>query len=403
MYSSGISRPKQHQPDTLLHMSEQRVRQDMVNNAVSFLTDPSVNDTPLAKKIQFLESKGMTNAEIQHALSMAQQQPVTSTAAIPPPPTQSPAQLPPPPSINPYPYYVPPPPPAPRSYDWKDYVIMSTTAAGFLYGAYTVVSRYVLPKVIPPTQSKLDEDKDAMEREFQRVEGILQKLETDQTEFIKRQDEKSKLIDDALIEVDAIVKATNEKNLRNEETLKYLKLEIDSIKTTLLKNLESQKSTISSELKELEKKTDSLKQSVENFQLNANLVAPSTTTGTSSFSTAPTPAPSPTPPPNLLTNNRPTSNVAASTVPGVSKDSSTFSNLVIPSPSDVPSVKDILGSDYKRPSTSTTSTAASVSEGVNNSKGDNIPAWQLAASQKTNINNDQNGSIPAWQLAAQDN
>lgn len=379
-------------------MSEGNLRQDMINNAVSFLNDPSVNDTSLTKKIQFLESKGMTNAEIQHALSMAQQQPVTSNATIPLQSQLQNSSLQSPQSINPYPYYIPAPPPAPRSYDWKDYVIMGTTTAGFLYGAYTIVSRYVLPKIVPPAQSKIDEDKDAMEREFQRVDGILQKLETDQTEFIKRQDDKSKLIDDALIEIDAIVKATNEKNLRNEETLKYLKLEIDSIKTTLLKSLESQKSTISSELQELEKKTNSLKESVDNFKQSNNSVLPQADTRSSSLSST-VPTPSPTPPPNLLTNNRSTS---SGIVPTVSKDNSTYSNLVIPSPSKVPSAKDILGSDYNNPSTSKISSSSPVTENLNKSKADNIPAWQLAASQKTNINNDPNGSIPAWQLAAQD-
>jgi peroxin-14 len=393
-------------------MAEQ-IRNDLVNNAVSFLTDSSVNDTPLAKKIQFLESKGMSNAEIQHALSLAQQQPISSTASI-----SLPQSSPSPPltmqqgqgqgqslTSNPgiYPYYTPLPPPAPRSYDWKDYVIMGTTTAGFIYGAYQVVSRYVLPKIIPPSQSKLDDDKDAMEREFQRVEAILKKLEIDQIEFIKRQDEKSKLIDDALIEVDAIVKATNEKNLRNEETLKYLKLEIDSIKTTLLNNLESQKSTISNELQELEKKTDSLKKSVDEFKLNNNSNSTNATATTNNYNDnsksldlSNIPTPSSTPPANLLTNNRSTSNTKISTTEGTP-----YSSLNIPPPSSVPSAKDILGSDYN--TTATTTATTNTASKIDESSNSNIPAWQLASSQKTNINNNSNGAIPAWQLAAQDN
>lgn len=203
-------------------MSSQNLRQEMVNNAVSFLSDPSVSDTSLTKKVQFLESKGMTSQEIQQALSIVQktnsnstpllQHDVNTSLPLSTIPIQVQAPLP----QNSLQYYAPPPPPAPRTLDWKDYIIMGTTTAGLLYGTYQVVSRYILPKVLPPSKSKLDEDKEAMEREFQRVEAILQKIETDQTEFIQRQDEKSKLIDEALIEVDAIVKATNEKNLRNE-------------------------------------------------------------------------------------------------------------------------------------------------------------------------------------------
>ncbi|GAV29888.1 hypothetical protein PMKS-003394 [Pichia membranifaciens] len=332
-------------------------------------------------------SAGMSSGEIQQALAQSQNGtgPAPSQASAP---VSAPA-----PAIYP-PYYgsnayppPPPPPPPPRNYDWKDYVIMGTTTAGFIYGAYQIVSRYVVPKVLPPSQSKLDEDKEEMEREFQRVEAILEKLETDQAEFIKRQDEKAKLIDEALIEVDAIVKATNEKNLRNEETLKYLKLEIDSIKTTLLKNLESQKSTISSELQELEKKTDSLKDS-----LTAYTLATTKNTGVSqSFSyDAPSPSSTPIPPPpNLLTNNRSTS---GNSVPL----ESSYSNLNIPPPSSVPSAKDILGS---APEPNPSSSEAQ--EATSGTAPSAIPAWQLASSQKANINN-SNTSIPAWQLAAQD-
>lgn len=368
--------------------AEQGVRQDMVASAVSFLTDPSVHETPLTKKIQFLEAKGMSSGEIQQALVQAQNgaaAPAQTAAAVPAAAAAAPAVYPPYYGSNAYP--PPPPPPAPRNYDWKDYVIMGTTTAGFIYGAYQIVSRYVVPKVLPPSQSKLDEDKEEMEREFQRVEAILEKLETDQAEFIKRQDEKAKHIDEALIEVDAIVKATNEKNLRNEETLKYLKLEIDSIKTTLLKNLESQKGTISSELQELEKKTDSLKDSLTLFTSSRTK-----STGLSqSFShDAPSPSSTPTPPPpNLLTNNRSTS---GNSVPL----ESSYSNLNIPPPSSVPSARDILGS-----AADSTASSSKAKDATPVTAPSAIPAWQLASSQKANITN-SNTSIPAWQLAAED-
>ena len=343
---------------------------DNIANAVAFLKDPSVKDTSISKKIQFLESKGMSDIEIETALNQVNNN--NNNSVVQPTVPAIPQMAP------PIPYYsngMPPPPPPPRGLDWKDYVIMCTTTAGVVYGAYQVVSRYVIPKLIPPSQSKLDEDKEAMEREFQRVENILEKLETDQTEFIKRQDEKSKLIDDALIEVDAIVKATNEKNLRNEETLKYLKLEIESIKTSLLKSLESQKSTISTELQELEKKTDSIKETIKQLEINGNGKPASKSNSIT---------PSSTPPPNLLTNNRSTSNTTVPTV-------STYSNLKIPDPSSIPSAKSILNTVEDTDSNSNTPEPVSYPLSTNA----NIPAWQLASSQKNNT------SIPAWQVASE--
>jgi peroxin-14 len=46
-------------------------RQDLVDNAIKFLRDPKVQEASLAKKTAFLESKGLTNSEIEEALSKA--------------------------------------------------------------------------------------------------------------------------------------------------------------------------------------------------------------------------------------------------------------------------------------------------------------------------------------------
>jgi peroxin-14 len=46
-------------------------RSDLRRNAVLFLTDPKVQSSTLASKIGFLESKGLTEGEIQDALRQA--------------------------------------------------------------------------------------------------------------------------------------------------------------------------------------------------------------------------------------------------------------------------------------------------------------------------------------------
>lgn len=46
-------------------------RQDLLHNAVLFLTDPKVASSSLTSKIQFLEGKGLDEAEIQEALRRA--------------------------------------------------------------------------------------------------------------------------------------------------------------------------------------------------------------------------------------------------------------------------------------------------------------------------------------------
>lgn len=44
------------------------IREDMVQNAVQFLNNPSVRGTPLARKVAFLERKGLSSEEIKEAL-----------------------------------------------------------------------------------------------------------------------------------------------------------------------------------------------------------------------------------------------------------------------------------------------------------------------------------------------
>lgn len=44
-----------------------------MQNAVYFLNSPTVRNTPLAKKVAFMEKKGLTSAEIKEALRRATQ------------------------------------------------------------------------------------------------------------------------------------------------------------------------------------------------------------------------------------------------------------------------------------------------------------------------------------------
>lgn len=44
-------------------------RHDLIQNAVLFLQDPKTQSSPLTAKIEFLQSKGLDESEIQEALS----------------------------------------------------------------------------------------------------------------------------------------------------------------------------------------------------------------------------------------------------------------------------------------------------------------------------------------------
>lgn len=44
------------------------LRMDLISTAVNFLNDPQVKSAPLSKRLAFLESKGLTQEEIDLAL-----------------------------------------------------------------------------------------------------------------------------------------------------------------------------------------------------------------------------------------------------------------------------------------------------------------------------------------------
>lgn len=44
-------------------------RNDLIQNAILFLQDPKTQQSPLTAKIEFLQSKGLNETEIQEALS----------------------------------------------------------------------------------------------------------------------------------------------------------------------------------------------------------------------------------------------------------------------------------------------------------------------------------------------
>ncbi|KAJ2083164.1 peroxisomal membrane protein pex14 [Coemansia sp. RSA 988] len=125
---------------------QQALREDIIESAVRFLSDPKVQSSTLAKKVSFLETKGLSNAEIEDALSRAKrtqtQAPIATQAAEHDTSTMTPSAT--------APVYAqafrPPTSPPPRPHlDWKDYFIAAVVAGGLGYGLFMLAKKYVGP------------------------------------------------------------------------------------------------------------------------------------------------------------------------------------------------------------------------------------------------------------------
>jgi peroxin-14 len=247
-------------------------REDLINSAVSFLQEPSVASAPLDKKIAFLQSKNLTQEEIDISLARAgNPSPVTATTANPtvasiPPSQYTYARGPPPlPGYGAYPGYWPPPPPpeVPRR-DWRDWFIMATVMGGVGYGLYFMAKRYIIPLIAPPTTPQLEQDKSAIDSSFEKAFALLDQLQTDTSALKAAEESRTQRLDSALTELESVVVTLKEQDRRREDDARRNADEIRGLRDLIPQAIEAQKEGQGERLKELGNELKSLKTLVGN-------------------------------------------------------------------------------------------------------------------------------------------
>ncbi|KAJ3401813.1 hypothetical protein HDV05_000260, partial [Chytridiales sp. JEL 0842] len=250
-----------------------KMREEAIELAVRFLKDPKVQQATLAKRISFLESKGLTSEEIEEALSRTNGTSSTSSpsssgsaaATAPQAVTgqvvqQGPPSLPPGnPAQQQYPvgYPYPPQPGAPGAYgypypqqpqqhqqgmggmmqrmDWRDYTLGVIGIAAVGYGAISLGKKYVLPYLTWPTDSKLLEETKALESQVQKATEAVEVSRKETTEALVKFEKESSKISESL---DALRGSIVEIALgakKREEEVKGIQDDIDTIKQMLPK------------------------------------------------------------------------------------------------------------------------------------------------------------------------
>lgn len=122
-------------------------REELLRQAAAFLVDPKVASTPMAKRIAFLESKGLTAAEIEQAIKQS-----SSPAPPIPPATYSAVTY-------------------EANYPWRDAMLaFSVMAAGF-YGIKRLVETYYPSLFQDKQQAALCERMDSLLDRFEASEA----------------------------------------------------------------------------------------------------------------------------------------------------------------------------------------------------------------------------------------
>ncbi|KAL9070377.1 MAG: hypothetical protein Q9161_004936 [Pseudevernia consocians] len=249
------------------------VREDLVSSAVSFLQDPSVAASALDKRIAFLQSKNLTQEEIDVALARVGDGSQTENAVAPPPPSQYPhqgQQMTRQPSGYGYAYGPyqggpwPQAPPEPPRRDWRDWFIMATVTSGVGYGLYTVAKRYVFPLISPPTPPQLEADKASVDASFNRAFALIEQLATDTAAIKESESERTEKLDTTLKDVGSVIEDLKAANTRREAESRIIADQVTGLKDMVPKALDGWKASGDAKLEELGQEVQSLKKLLEN-------------------------------------------------------------------------------------------------------------------------------------------
>ena len=270
------------------------VREELITSAVSFLQDPTVSSSPVEKRVEFLKSKNLTQEEIDVALARASEDPSqtapAASASTPYYPASQPSAYRRPPPQNygqyaGYPDWQPPPPELPRR-DWRDWFIMATVVGGASYGLYVLANRYIRPLIAPPTPPQLEQDKAAIDEQFNRAFTLLDTLSTDTAALKDAEEARTQRLDTALSDIESVVADLKVASQRREDENRRMEGDIRALKDSLPKAIDGVRDSSEKRLADLSKELSSLKVLMGNrFGTNP---PPSSSTGMGMGARAPT-------------------------------------------------------------------------------------------------------------------
>ncbi|GAA5979380.1 hypothetical protein JCM11641_005018 [Rhodosporidiobolus odoratus] len=249
----------------------------LLSSAISFLRDPSTSTSPLAQRIQFLESKGLNQQEIQQALAQAQAPSFSPVLPSRPAGGAYPAQ----PGHGGYAGYG-----QAREYekDWRDWFVMGVVGGGVGWLAVKLAQKFLLPSLQPPSESDLEASQRALEAKYDEASALLRTLQESTDAVAASLDEQKESVEKELDEVKKAVAEMREGERRRDEWAKKVEAQVEDMARSLPGLLDKQHSTSSASLNELQTELKSLK---------SLLLARRLTPGSPSFSGSASPAASP--------------------------------------------------------------------------------------------------------------
>ncbi|PKI83235.1 Pex14p [Malassezia vespertilionis] len=191
-------------------------RVDMIRNAVSFLSDPKVQSSPISQRVSFLESKGLTPQEVDLALAESSRAP---------PPQNSMQNM-----QSQYPMMPAYPPMQPQQRDWRDWFIMAVVSGTVGYGLFGLARRYLYPHLLPPNQGVLEAERDELAAKYDEVALHLEEL--DQTTEAIRQglDVHQVAVEKSVLGVNEMVEHVRAREEQRDKDLDQMKSDVEEMR-----------------------------------------------------------------------------------------------------------------------------------------------------------------------------
>ncbi|KAF8922474.1 hypothetical protein CPB85DRAFT_1267765 [Mucidula mucida] len=215
-------------------------REELIRNAVAFLSDPQSQGSTFAQRIQFLESKGLTPPEIDMALRQTSNQTAGPSYTAPYPPQQ----------------FLPPP--AAR-WDWRDYFITAVVSGTLAYGAVGLFKKHLLPHLQPPTSTAYEQDRDALTAQFDAAEALLKEIQGETALVRAAVEEQKEKVNKTTQDIEAVVTEMRGSEIKTRDEMREIRDEVNTIREMLPKMMDKSKDSQKQSLAELQQELKSLK------------------------------------------------------------------------------------------------------------------------------------------------
>ncbi|CAE6523996.1 unnamed protein product [Rhizoctonia solani] len=227
-------------------------KSELVKNAVEFLSDPKIQAAPLTKRISFLESKGLTTAEIEDAISQSASSSTTSrpSSVYSAPQSQFAFQSPPNTMVA--------PPPIPYR-DWRDYFIMALVSGGLVYGLAALARKYITPHLQPPSEDAFEATASQLTTQFDEAAALLKQIQEDTANARDAVQHQQQAVDSAIEQVKSAMSDLREGEEKSRNEVQEIRNEVSAIRDMLPKMIEANREAQTHALSELQQEVKSLK------------------------------------------------------------------------------------------------------------------------------------------------